>query len=133
MVFAKGLTSRRGGSAGCAPVLGFPAEESGIARIRSASNCCSSQPMINTLRIALCVLAALSGAAAGEIHVRDHGAVGDGVQDDGPALRQVFAIASRAAEPTTIHFEAGQTYLVSSPGDGHGRLVRESRRLRDHP
>lgn len=84
--------------------------------------------MLNTLRIALCVLAALSAAAAGEIHVRDHGAVGDGVQDDGPALRQVFGIASRAAEPTTIHFEAGRTYLVSSPGDGHGRLLlREAR------
>ncbi len=75
------------------------------------------------LRVGLVMLAALGRAAAGEIHVRDHGATGDGVHDDGPALRQVFALASRATEPTTIHFEADRTYLVASPAEGHGRLL----------
>lgn len=79
--------------------------------------------MNRILRLGLVILAALDMAVAGEIHVRDYGAIGDGVHDDGPALRQVFALASRATEPTTIHFEPGRSYLVSSPAEGHGRLL----------
>ena len=67
---------------------------------------------------------------ARDIQVREHGAIGDGVHDDGPALRAVFAAASQAREPTTIHFEAGKTYLLASPAEGHGRLfLREASRV----
>ncbi len=55
----------------------------------------------------LALLLSAGLAFARDIQVREHGAVGDGVHDDGPALRAVFAAASQAREPTMIHFEAG--------------------------
>lgn len=86
--------------------------------------------MKGAILIGVILLGLARAAAVGEIHVRDHGAIGDGVHDDGPALRQVFALASRATAPTTIHFEAGRTYRISSAAEGHGRLLlREASRV----
>jgi hypothetical protein len=75
------------------------------------------------LPAALVMLCFLPLVAARDIWVHEHGAVGDGVHDDGPALRAVFAAVSQAREPTTIHFAAGKTYLLASPAEGHGRLL----------
>jgi hypothetical protein len=64
-----------------------------------------------------------SGLPAAEFHVGEFGAVGDGVQDDGPALREVFARAGRAEGPSTIVFEEGKTYFLASHDVAHGRLL----------
>ena len=46
------------------------------------------------------------------LHVRDFGAVGDGVTDDGPALSD--AVDAAIAQQATLEFEAGKTYYVAT-------------------
>ncbi len=79
---------------------------------------------------ALLILLVVLSAPARDFDVRAYGAVGDGRSDDGPALRRIFADASRASEPAAIHFEAGMVYRLASPTDTHGRLLlREAGRV----
>ena len=60
---------------------------------------------------------------AAELRVVDFGAVGDGVTDDGPALRNVFAVASRADGPVTVVFERGKSYCIRPFAEFNGRLL----------
>lgn len=53
-----------------------------------------------------------SGLSAIELHVKDFGAVGDGVHDDGLALRQVFTEASKAGELSTVNGSAHREFQV---------------------
>jgi len=58
-----------------------------------------------------------------ELQVSDFGAVGDGVHDDGPALRKMFAEASQAESPCTIVFGEDKVYRLDPVDDFHGRLM----------
>jgi hypothetical protein len=51
-----------------------------------------------------------SGLAAGVFHVADFGAVGDGISDDGPAIRSAFAAAAAAANPAIVVFATNAVY-----------------------
>jgi len=53
----------------------------------------------------------------------DYGAVGDGIHDDGPALRRVFAEASRSKQPCMIVFEKNRIYRMEPADECHGRLM----------
>jgi len=69
-------------------------------------------------------LLAMAGViSAEELHVGDFGAVGDGVHDDGPALRAVFAAASKTGTPCTISFEGTKTYYIAPHDEANGRLL----------
>jgi hypothetical protein len=73
--------------------------------------------------VAVGALLITTGLAAVELRVEEYGAVGDGVRDDGPALRKVFAAASTAGEPATILFEAEKRYYLAPCAEVHGRLL----------
>ena len=62
-------------------------------------------------------------ANAAELRVVDFGAAGDVVTDDGPALRDVFAAASRADGPVTVVFEKGKSYCIRPFEEFNGRLL----------
>lgn len=65
-----------------------------------------------------------SFAGHGEIHVRDYGAVGDGVADDTAALQSAFAAATTGQ---LVLLEAGKTYNVTEAirlGDGANMFLR---------
>jgi hypothetical protein len=62
-------------------------------------------------------------ALAAELRVSDFGAVGDGVHDDGPALRKVFDEASASQEPCTIVFGKDKVYRMEPADEYHGRLM----------
>lgn len=64
-----------------------------------------------------------SGLSAMDLYVKDFGAVGDGVHDDGPALRKVFAAASEATGLSTIVFEAKKNYYIAPYDEANGRLM----------
>lgn len=52
------------------------------------------------------------------LHVKDFGAVGDGVTDDGPALSD--AVDAAIAGQATLEFEAGKTYYVGTSTNTSG-------------
>jgi hypothetical protein len=58
-----------------------------------------------------------------EYHVKDHGVIGDGINDDGPALRRVFRLASQSKTPATIIFETEKSYYIAPYKEAHGRLM----------
>lgn len=70
-----------------------------------------------------------TGVSADELHVKDFGAIGDGVHDDGPALLQVLAAASRADKSCAIVFETEKTYYVAPHGKTNGRLMLYGQRM----
>ena len=51
------------------------------------------------------------------LRAADFGLVGDGTQDDGPALQWAAAAMRRHAPPVTLRFDAGKTYRVTSAGE----------------
>ena len=65
----------------------------------------------------------VSVALGTEFRVSDFGAVGDGVHDDGPALRKAFAEASQAKQPCTIVFGKDRIYRMEPADECHGRLM----------
>jgi len=64
-----------------------------------------------------------SCAAAGIFHVEEFGAVGDGITDDGPALRAAAEALSNSTGPNTLHFGFGRTYRMEKEAYAHGSLV----------
>ena len=52
------------------------------------------------------------------LHVRDFGAVGDGVTDDGPAISD--AVNAAIAGQATLEFEAGKTYYIGTSKNTSG-------------
>lgn len=70
--------------------------------------------------ILLCIA---SVAGAGVFHVEDFGAIGDGIADDGPALRAAAAALANGASPSTLHFGFGRTYRMEKEAYAHGSLV----------
>jgi hypothetical protein len=54
---------------------------------------------------------------AAVLRAADFGLVGDGAQDDGPALQRAVAALRRHAPPVTLHFEAGKTYRIRSAAE----------------
>ena len=76
-----------------------------------------------TKRLILLILGVAFGAAAGVFHVEEFGAVGDGVTDDGPALRSAAIALSNTPGPNTLHFGFGRTYRMGKEACAHGSLV----------
>ena len=48
------------------------------------------------------------------VNVSSYGAVGDGVTDDGPAIRAAIAAAGNSGVPTVVAFDGTKTYRVAS-------------------
>ncbi len=46
------------------------------------------------------------------VYARDYGTVGDGVHDDGPAIRRAINAAIASGKPSKVVLDAGKTYLV---------------------
>lgn len=63
------------------------------------------------------------GACGAIVHVEDFGAVGDGIADDGPALRAAAAALSHSEGPNTLQFGFGRTYRMGKEAYAHGSLV----------
>ena len=63
----------------------------------------------------------LRNGPAGHLSAREFGAVGDGMADDGPALRRALAAAGAAGPGTTLTIEAGR-YRVTGPRGGRFAL-----------
>lgn len=93
------------------------------------------QRPIFCLQIRLALFATLSSvfvtaSAQVNLYVEDFGAVGDGISDDGPALRAAAAAASENDAPTTLHFGHGRTYRMGKESYAHGvMLFQESKNL----
>jgi len=64
-----------------------------------------------TLLTAL-LLTPLATLHAGEIHIRDFGAAGNGTADDTVALEKAVAALVAAPKPAVLRFEAGRTYRI---------------------
>lgn len=65
-----------------------------------------------------------------EYYLEDFGAVGDGITDDGPALRAAAAALSNLSTPRILHFGHGRSYRMGQHAPAHGTLVfRESSNL----
>ncbi len=75
-------------------------------------------PYLPAALLALC-LAPLCAAAApsAEVRVRDYGAKGDGVADDGPAIQRAVDALRHRTGPAALRFEKGRTYRVRSAAD----------------
>lgn len=69
------------------------------------------------------VLLAFHTLMAAEFRVEDFGAVGDGVADDGPALRAAAVAASATPGPHTLHFGFGRTYRIGKEPAAHGVIL----------
>ncbi len=76
--------------------------------------------MTNTLWIVLSLVACVSVQAA-RYEVTDFGAVGDGVTDDGEAIRRAIAAAATNTGPATIVFPR-RTYRLGGKRTGHAHL-----------
>lgn len=51
------------------------------------------------------------------IYVKDYGAKGDGVTDDGPAITHAVNAAVNSGVPTTVELESDKTYLIGERAD----------------
>lgn len=72
----------------------------------------------------------VTASAQVNLHVEDFGAVGDGISDDGPALRAAAAAVSETGGPTTLHFGHGRTYRMGKESYAHGvMLFQEAKNL----
>lgn len=58
-----------------------------------------------------------------EYYLEDFGAVGDGVTDDGPALRAAAAAMSNSNKPRVLHFGHGRHYRMGRYAVAHGTMV----------
>lgn len=76
-----------------------------------------------TYYVGLLLAGVLPGVFAGALYVEDFGAVGDGITDDGPALRAAAVAASSATEPSVLHFGAGRTYRMAQESFAHGVIL----------
>jgi len=74
----------------------------------------------NLTAFLLCIA---SCATAGIFHVEEFGAVGDGITDDGPALRAAAEALSNSTGPNTLHFSFGRTYRMEKEAYAHGSLI----------
>jgi hypothetical protein len=61
--------------------------------------------------------------SAADYYMEDFGAAGDGVTDDGPALRAAAAALSNTPGPNTLHFGFGRTYRIAQEDTAHGAMV----------
>ncbi len=57
------------------------------------------------------------------LHVEDFGAIGDGIHDDGPALRAAAVALSNTDGPTVLSFGYGRTYRMGKEPSAHGSIV----------
>jgi len=57
-------------------------------------------------------------ASAPVVNVSSYGAVGNGVTDDGPAIRAAIAAAGNSGVPTVVAFDGTKTYRVASFAGG---------------
>lgn len=65
-----------------------------------------------------------------EYYLEDFGAVGDGITDDGPALRAAATAMSNLSTPRILHFGHGRSYRMGQRAPAHGTLVfREASNL----
>ncbi len=58
-------------------------------------------------------------ATAEDFHVKDYGAVGDGITDDGPAIRKTIEKAVRSSPGATVIFEKKRYRLAKADVDFH--------------
>ena len=56
------------------------------------------------------------------LNVEDFGAVGDGITDDGPALRKLFEHASALGSPATIMFRKDASYYLGKEEHAIGSM-----------
>ncbi len=52
-----------------------------------------------------------------EIHVRDFGAIGDGVHDDGPAIQRAVRALNQQKSSSVLMFDRGRTYRIRTAED----------------
>ncbi|MBT3374428.1 MAG: right-handed parallel beta-helix repeat-containing protein [Lentisphaerae bacterium] len=74
--------------------------------------------------IAVCIIAACAASSEGAesmtlLKVADHGALGDGRTDDGPAIRRAFDAAKKRGGPATVVFEKKRYLLGDNPKAWH--------------
>ncbi len=77
---------------------------------------------IKDIPVAALLFLSLTVSAA-EFHLDDFGASGDGITDDGPALRAAAAALSNTPGPNTLHFGFGRTYRMEEESEAHGAMV----------
>ena len=78
-----------------------------------------TNPDLSEIRMEYVYPAEQAGAKSETVlYVRDFGAVGDGVTDDGPALSE--AVNAAIAAQATLEFEAGKTYYVGTSTNTSG-------------
>lgn len=76
--------------------------------------------------MAAVVVIPASVLAQTSFRVEDFGAIGDGIHDDGPALRAAAAALSNTVGPTTLSFGYGRTYRMGKESQAHGSIVFQS-------
>ena len=75
---------------------------------------------------AVVVVIPASLLAKTSFRVEDFGAIGDGIHDDGPALRAAAAALSNTVGPTTLSFGYGRTYRMGKESQAHCSIVFQS-------
>ncbi len=68
-------------------------------------------------------------SSGSQLRAADFGAVGDGVADDGPALRRALATARNAGPGATLQLGAGRYRVGGTPGAGYALPVAGARGL----